>query len=370
MYRAILLFIAAVSLCHLQAQRYQRKPVTIIPSHRMSAASEFIGDINIQKGKGADVQMGDSSATISHAADVITHIGIMLDQPLTGHGQQFNLLCDTKAMAGSAQQLNYAGFFLSDNISNKILFFAVDASGQFLVFSFTDGKGIKVEKNLTPNRNILRGNGQVNHLQLSNRYGKFGDLLAGPMDKAKLYFICNDSLVTSFIPDEDAVFSGAGVIKGGPGTAEISRFRLTEMGYETVRKQMSLTESIPWIADAAPLHFAPFRDPKSTDVYPAPTLSVTGAGKAELKAEASRPQASAGQATVNAQRGQEGAASVRAVEGGARQEQAATAPGARPSVEFLQVEEAALDEAALPPSRREQVRRYFNELRKRFESQP
>lgn len=95
-----------------------------------------------------------------------------------------------------------------------------------------------------------------------------------------------------------------------------------------------------------------------------------GAGKAELKAEASRPQASAGQATVNAQRGQEGAASVRAVEGGARQEQAATAPGARPSVEFLQAEEAALDEAALPPSRREQVRRYFNELRKRFESQP
>jgi hypothetical protein len=37
------------------------------------------------------------------------------------------------------------------------------------------------------------------------------------------------------------------------------------------------------------------------------------------------------------------------------------------AVETIHEQEAALDDAALPPSRREQVRRYFQELRKRFE---
>ena len=35
--------------------------------------------------------------------------------------------------------------------------------------------------------------------------------------------------------------------------------------------------------------------------------------------------------------------------------------------DFVRQEEAALNDSALPPARREQVRRYFNELRKRFE---
>ena len=94
-----------------------------------------------------------------------------------------------------------------------------------------------------------------------------------------------------------------------------------------------------------------------------------GVGRADLKADPTQAQRSGNQAMVQAQAGDEGASSVRAVAGGVRQEQAErTAQQA--AVEFLRAEEAALDEAALPPSRREQVRRYFNELRKRFEQQP
>ena len=39
----------------------------------------------------------------------------------------------------------------------------------------------------------------------------------------------------------------------------------------------------------------------------------------------------------------------------------------QPIAEAIQAEEVALDESALPTARREQVRRYFHELRKRFE---
>jgi hypothetical protein len=38
-------------------------------------------------------------------------------------------------------------------------------------------------------------------------------------------------------------------------------------------------------------------------------------------------------------------------------------------VEFMEAQEAAMDEAALPMARREQVRRYFNALRKRLEGE-
>jgi hypothetical protein len=57
---------------------------------------------------------------------------------------------------------------------------------------------------------------------------------------------------------------------------------------------------------------------------------------------------------------------MRSVEGGARKEDP-TRSATPTTLEAIQAEEAALDEAALPPARREQVRRYFNELRKRFE---
>lgn len=100
-----------------------------------------------------------------------------------------------------------------------------------------------------------------------------------------------------------------------------------------------------------------------------PGGSDPGAGRAELKADATGRQESGQTKVVNAQQNQEGQSSVRTVEGGIREEQA-TRGSTQTAVEFLQAEEEALDDAALPPSRREQVRRYFNELRRRFEKQP
>jgi hypothetical protein len=94
-----------------------------------------------------------------------------------------------------------------------------------------------------------------------------------------------------------------------------------------------------------------------------------GAGTAAPKAEPTAPTAGANSAVVNAAAGGEGPSSVRAVAGGIRQEQAGRAATPTPA-EFLAAEEAALDEAALPPARREQVRRYFTELRRRFEAAP
>jgi hypothetical protein len=94
-----------------------------------------------------------------------------------------------------------------------------------------------------------------------------------------------------------------------------------------------------------------------------------GAGTAQPKADPTTPQAAAGSAMVNAAAGGEGPSSVRSVAGGIRQEQAARGAVSTPA-EFLAAEEAALDEVALPPARREQVRRYFTELRRRFEAAP
>jgi hypothetical protein len=78
----------------------------------------------------------------------------------------------------------------------------------------------------------------------------------------------------------------------------------------------------------------------------------------------------AGQAaTVDAQRNADGASSVRTVEGQAHQE-TATRTAQATAMEALSAEESALDDQALPAARRDQVRRYFTELRKRFENQP
>ncbi len=74
------------------------------------------------------------------------------------------------------------------------------------------------------------------------------------------------------------------------------------------------------------------------------------------------------QVTVNAQRNASGPSSVRAVEGQARTEDAGRGSQAT-ALEAIAAEENALDDAALPPARREQVRRYFTELRKRFEKE-
>lgn len=92
-----------------------------------------------------------------------------------------------------------------------------------------------------------------------------------------------------------------------------------------------------------------------------------GVGKADLNNTPTAKQDSGKQNVVQAQRNNEGQSTVRSVEGGPRAEQAVRS-ATQTALDAIQAEEAALDEAALPPARREQVRRYFNELRKRFEA--
>lgn len=95
-----------------------------------------------------------------------------------------------------------------------------------------------------------------------------------------------------------------------------------------------------------------------------------GAGKAELKpGEGTEADPSAKQSLVNARRTQEGASALRQVEGGAPRAEAARSAAPELTVEFLQAQEAALGDSALPHSRREQVRRYFNALRQRLEGE-
>ena len=91
-----------------------------------------------------------------------------------------------------------------------------------------------------------------------------------------------------------------------------------------------------------------------------------GAGVAELNAEATEKLSTKNQVVVNAQQSNEGQSSVRAIEGGVRKE-VASRSASQIATEAISAEEEALDESALPPARREQVRRYFTELRKRFE---
>lgn len=91
-----------------------------------------------------------------------------------------------------------------------------------------------------------------------------------------------------------------------------------------------------------------------------------GNGKADLNNTPTTKQNTENQSVVRAQQNSEGQSTVRSVEGGVRNEQS-TRTATQTALEAIQAEEAALDEAALPPARREQVRRYFNELRKRFE---
>ena len=72
------------------------------------------------------------------------------------------------------------------------------------------------------------------------------------------------------------------------------------------------------------------------------------------------------QSTVTAQINEDGESTMRAVEGQARAEQAQVERRAA-AVDFIQVEEDALDEKALPVSRRGHVLKYFTEVRERLE---
>jgi hypothetical protein len=100
--------------------------------------------------------------------------------------------------------------------------------------------------------------------------------------------------------------------------------------------------------------------------FTTPGGKEAGLGKAELNADPTSPQNTGNQAVVATQQNNEGSSSVRAVEGGARQENTSRS-ASQIAIEALSAQEEALDEMPLPPTRREQVRRYFTELRKRFE---
>lgn len=110
------------------------------------------------------------------------------------------------------------------------------------------------------------------------------------------------------------------------------------------------------------------------DSPPQSTIAMTGSGqqpgmgKAELNNTPTQRQQSSNEDVVQAQQNSQGQSTVRSVEGGPRTEQSGMG-ATQTTLEAIQAEEEALDEAALPPARREQVRRYFNELRKRFEKE-
>ena len=93
-----------------------------------------------------------------------------------------------------------------------------------------------------------------------------------------------------------------------------------------------------------------------------------GNGTAPLSAQQTEKTKPGRQSVVNAQHNAEGESSVRAVEGQTHKE-AATRSAQTTALEAITAEENALDDAALPTARREQVRRYFTELRKRFEKE-
>ena len=93
-----------------------------------------------------------------------------------------------------------------------------------------------------------------------------------------------------------------------------------------------------------------------------------GTGTAKLGNDPTKAAKAGQEGVVNAQRNAEGESTVRSIEGGVHTEQATRSAQAA-ALEAIKAEENALDDAALPAARREQVRRYFTELRKRFEKE-
>jgi len=92
-----------------------------------------------------------------------------------------------------------------------------------------------------------------------------------------------------------------------------------------------------------------------------------GNGSVALGGESTEALGAHRQGLGGAQINRGGESSVRAVEGSARNELAGRSRKAV-AVDFINTEEAALDEKPLPLSRKEHVRRYFNALRKQFET--
>lgn len=92
-----------------------------------------------------------------------------------------------------------------------------------------------------------------------------------------------------------------------------------------------------------------------------------GTGTAAMNDAPSETLKATGDAKVVAQAGKEGESTTRAIEGQAKAEQA-TRSRQEVMADFIAVEEQALDDQALPMSRRQQVLRYFSGIRAQFES--
>lgn len=99
-----------------------------------------------------------------------------------------------------------------------------------------------------------------------------------------------------------------------------------------------------------------------------------GSGTAPLSADDTEAiQQAALSALVEAQATAQGLSQRREVAGGDKQGEQVSSPMRKAAVDALNNEERSLDEAVLPAARREQIRRYFNELRRRLnpgEEQP
>lgn len=97
----------------------------------------------------------------------------------------------------------------------------------------------------------------------------------------------------------------------------------------------------------------------------APGLQA-GFGTAKMGTDATEAMKSNRDSMVDAQINQDGESVVRSVQGGVRSEEAQRQTQEQ-NAEFLAVEEQALDEKALPVSRKDQVLKYFTALREQFE---
>lgn len=128
-----------------------------------------------------------------------------------------------------------------------------------------------------------------------------------------------------------------------------------------------------------PMLFAPVPNAPPSDQKPDSAIVVAipgsnpgglppGNGTAPMNGQPTEKSKPGQQSVVNAQRNADGESSVRSVEGQAHNE-VATRRAQATALDAIASEENALDDAALPPARREQVRRYFTELRKRFEKE-
>lgn len=161
-----------------------------------------------------------------------------------------------------------------------------------------------------------------------------------------------------------------------PGTAQPQNmpFQPDQLGQKTAPGQPMLFAPIPGQPPGnKPDAFllgppGPMNQEGPTTSLSIPGGKNAGIGQAELKTTPTAANDSSQQAVVAAQQNQEGASSSRSVEGGERPETASRRSSTL-VLDALAAEEAALEETALPPARREQVRRYFTELRRRFEKE-